>query len=247
MRLVQAISLLSSLRVMGGEKVVSIDCRDAVGDSCTEFCLSPMGNHVRLGWYGAYCAQIPCDVTALADEVLATTGSVDYVKFHYNRLEALPDFGQCAGFECGAFYSCKHSDNDIDNLCYGFRGDHNVQVCASPSGLLIFSSHMIFASYVVPDHSQAGMSCEVGSTGEASFMFARDVRVLKSAADFPYCKDSTAEQLLAADVTTLASHVGADGAPMQTADVAPMHAYNDASVQDANIGLAFIVTATLFS
>ena len=33
MRLVEAISFLLSLRVMGG-KAISIDCRDAVGDSC---------------------------------------------------------------------------------------------------------------------------------------------------------------------------------------------------------------------
>ena len=243
MRLVQAISLLLSLRVMGGKAI--IDCRDAVGDSCTNFCLSPMGNHVRLWWYGNDCAQSPCDVAALADEALATTASVDYAKFHSNHIDALPDFSQCDGFACGEIYGCNHSDNDVHDLCYGFHGDYNGQVCASQSGLLIFSSHMIFASSVVPDYSQSGMSCEVGSTGETSVTFARDVTALKSAADFPYCEDCATAQSLAADVATLASRLGqtpaaaaTDGAPMQTAGVAPM--------QDATVGLAVIVMTILF-
>jgi hypothetical protein len=84
---------------------------------------------------------------------------------------------------------------------------------------------MIFTSYVVPDYSQAGTSCEVGSTGEASVTFARNMSVLKSAADFPYCEDSATEQSLAANVATLASRLGqtpaaaaTDGAPMADAD-----------------------------
>jgi hypothetical protein len=104
---------------------------------------------------------------------------------------------------------------------------------------------MIFTSYVVPDYSQAGTSCEVGSTGEASVTFARDVTALKSAADFPYCEDCATAQSLAADVATLASRLGqtpaaaaTDGAPMQTAGVAPM--------QDATVGLAVIVMTILF-
>jgi hypothetical protein len=242
MQLFHATSLLVGLSVMG--KAVSMSCHDAVGDSCTNFCLSPMGNHVRLGWYGIHCTQTPCDIAALADEALATTDSVDYAKFHCNHLEALPDFGQCDGFVCGEIYGCKYSDNNVDDLCYGFHADHIGQVCVSPSGLRIFSSFMVFASYGVPDYSQAGMSCEVGSTGEASVTFARDVRVLESAADIPYCEDSAAEQLLAADFTSLVSRLGqtpaaADGARMQATDAA-------ASVQDATIGVVVIVTAVLF-
>jgi hypothetical protein len=90
MRLVQVISFLLSLFVTG--KAISIDCHDVVVGSCTDFCLSPMGNHVKLGWYGIECMQSPCNVAALADEALATTDSVDYAKFYCNRLKALPDF-----------------------------------------------------------------------------------------------------------------------------------------------------------
>lgn len=240
MRLVLGLNLLN-LCVTG--MAVSIDCRDVVADSCTDFCLSPMGNHVELGWYGIDCPQSFCDIAALASDALASTGVADFAKFHGNRLRALPDFSVCDGFVCGEIYGCKHSENTVDVLCYDFDADHYGQACVSPDGLQIFSSYMIFASYVVPDYSQAGTSCEVSKFGEVSVTFTRDVTIMKAAADFPYCKDRTAEVALASDVTSLASHLGqasAAGAQVQAADGAQVQAATKA----ATIGL--VVAAVLF-
>lgn len=254
MHLVQAVYLLLSLwcSTTMGEAIGMVDCRDVITRSCTDFCLSSMGNHAKLDWndgnFDDNCEQGPCDIAALADEALSaaaatstpTTGSVEYAVFHSNHVGALTDFGQCGGYTCGGIYDCKHGQKDVDDQCYDYDSDHKVQACTSPTGLLISSNYMIYASNVVPDNSHSGRACEFSSFGGVTVTFTRDVSVMKSAADYLHCDDSMTEDMLAADVSYLASQMG------HPSDVGmPMHAANDAPVRDVINGLV-ITTILLF-
>ena len=131
--------------------------------------------------------------------------------------------------------------NGVDDLCYDYDSDHKVQACTSPTGLLISSNYVIYASYVVPDYSQSGGACEVGDYGDVTVTFTRDASVMKSAAaDYLHCEDSMAEEMLAEDVLYLESHMGNSS----YVDM-PMHAVNDVPRRDVTHGLV-VTTVLLF-
>jgi hypothetical protein len=181
-----------------------ISCDNLSPKTCSDFCLE---NILYLKWDGLDCTQSPCDIAALAAEALAT-GVAEHARLLANRLSTLPDFRLCDGFVCGNIYDCSHSEYDVSDLCHNFEAYHEGQVCVSPDGLLIF------AEYMDRDYIQASTDCGVSSFEETIVTFSRNVTIMKQKASFGYCEDDANEASLAADVTSLAAHIGS-GTPSQ--------------------------------